>query len=144
MGGFVWRFASNGRTTCIDAMPSYAQAFSRLPSSFACRRRAIRCGLRVKGKPAYRVPVRAEWGGMDAGVDSLWQHEEEAVVIASSPEEAASYWLAFWVARVARPCTVEAVGPKGGSAWRSAGWESVIGAQMFSGFVHDNQLVLNL
>jgi hypothetical protein len=103
------------------------------PSLFSCRRRAIKCGLKVKGKAAYRVPVRAEWGGMDAGIDSLWKREVEAVVIASSPAEAANYWLAFWAARVSQPCTVEAVGVKGGSVWRSAGWESVIGARMFAG-----------
>jgi hypothetical protein len=115
----------------------------RPPSPFACAHRATPCGLRAwtrKGKLSrfYRVPVRAEWGGMDAGIDSLWSRAVRGYVVAESPAAAANYWLDFWAARVSRPVTVEAVGPQGGSVWRSAGWDSVIGARMMSGFEVDS------
>lgn len=91
---------------------------------WAIYRRALPCGLQVKGKRFHRYPVRATWSGIS------WKHEVRDVVIAESPAAAANWFLEFWASKVLQPVEVEAVGPKGGVTFRYLGWEGSIGREL--------------
>lgn len=103
---------------------------------------AVPCGMRsADGRKFFSIPVRVRCSGVNR---EFWQHEAFAVVIAESPAAAAN-WVKDLLAPVAdHPVEIDAFGPKGGAVGRFIGWESLIGAKLFSEKPASVQLALPL
>ena len=94
---------------------------------------------KYKGRTVYTFAVLITQSGLNR---TLWEHSALVHIIAFTAADAVNAIRDSLLGKVDYPTEIETMGPKGGKLGRFIGWETMIGAQMFS--ARSNQMEFSL